>query len=162
MKVKVEGLRDLERALSELPKATGKNVLRRVARGALEPMAAQAKAKAPDDPATAAPDLRRSITISEKRTRRAKKSTARRLVGGKWRSDPSTGIEMAMGPASGGGVLNYATLQEFGTVKMAANPYMRPAWDSGAQGALDYIKDSLRTEIERAAARVAKKRAKAA
>ena len=43
---------------------------------------------------------------------------------------------------------------------MAANPYMRPAWDAGAMKALDYIKDNLRAEIDKAATRLAKKRAR--
>ena len=159
--MKVEGLRECERALAELPKATGKNVLRRIAKGALQPMADDARVKAPDDPSTSAPDLPTSIVVSEKRTARAKKRSTTRFVKGKFRASASTGIEMAMGPKSGGGVLNYATLQEFGTMKMAANPYMRPAWDSGAQKALDYIKDNLREAIDKAAARLAKKRAKA-
>lgn len=68
---------------------------------------------------------------------------------------------MAMGPTSGGGVLLYATHQEFGVIHHAANPYMRPAWDAGAMKALDYIKDNLRIEIDKAAARLAKKPAKA-
>lgn len=157
MKVKVEGLRDCERALAELPKATGKNALRRVAKGALGPMQGHAAAIAPREFG----DLAMSIQVSEKRTPRAKKRPARRKVGGRWKSDPSTGIEMAMGPTRGKGVLNYASFQEFGTVEMAANPYMRPAWDSGAMKALDYIKDELRAQIDKAAARLAKKRAKA-
>ena len=160
VKVKVTGLREAEAALAELPKATGKNVLRRVARGSLEAMRDHAAALAPDDPATGAPDLRTSISISEKRTKAAKTKSTTRMVRGRFRASASTGIAMAMGPASGGGVLNYASFQEFGTVDMAANPYMRPAWDAGAMKALDYIKDNLRAEIDKAATRLAKKRAR--
>lgn len=156
MKVRLSGFRELERALNELPKATGKNVLRRTAKGALEPMADSAAAKAPTDEGK----LAFSITVSEKRTRRAKGGGAK-LVGGRWRSDASTGIEMAMGPGGGLGVLQYAAFVEFGTVDTSAQPYMRPAWDSGADTALEYVKENLGSEIARAAAKLAKKRAKA-
>lgn len=141
--VKLTGFKELERALAELPKATGKNTLRRTAKGALEPMAARARAAAPRD--TGALSLR--IAVSEKRTRRAKTGFNR-----------STGIEMAMGPSSGEGVLNYATFAEFGTIDTAAHPFMRPAWDMGADPALEYIKTNLGKEITKSAARLAKKR----
>lgn len=146
MQVKLAGFKELERALAELPKATGKNVLRRVARGALEPMANAAAAKAPEDEGK----LAFSIDVSEKRTRRAKTSFASR-----------TGVQMAMGPASGLATLQYAAFVEFGTVDTPAQPYMRPAWDAGAERALDYVKDNLGNEIARSAAKRAKKRAKA-
>ena len=41
--MKLEGFRELDKALGELPKATGKNVLRKVGRKALEPMRADAE-----------------------------------------------------------------------------------------------------------------------
>lgn len=154
--VKLEGFRELEKALAELPKATGKNVLRRVGKGSLEPMADLAASKAPADTGK----LSFSIVVSEKRTRRAKPSTTR-FRGGSFRSDPSKGVDIAMGPAAGQGALQYATFVEFGTIDTAAAPYMRPAWDSGSMQALDYIKDNLGKEIGKAAAKVAKKRAKA-
>lgn len=143
----LEGFRELESALAQLPKATGKNVLRRVAKGALEPMARQAESYAP----VREGDLRESITVSERRTRRVNRSG---------RFDRKTGVEMAMGPASGEGVLNYAALVEFGTVDTPAQPYMRPAWDSGQNRALEYVKDNLAREILDAARRVAHKGAR--
>lgn len=51
-------------------------------------------------------------------------------------------------------------LQEFGTARHAPVPALRPAWDAGAPAALDRFASELRTQIERAAARVAKKAAK--
>lgn len=155
--VKLAGFRELDRALSELPKATGKNVLRRVAKGALEPMADRAAALAPEETGK----LAFSIIVSEKRTRRAKGKSKTRFSGGRFITDASTGIEMAMGPASGTGVLQYATFVEFGTVDTPAHPFMRPAWAAGAEPALDYIKANLGSEIDKAASRLAKKRARA-
>lgn len=158
MKVKLEGFRELDRALSELPKATAKNVLRRVGRAALEPMANMAAAKAPEESGA----LAFSIAVSEKRTPRARTSTAKFVAPGVFRSDRKSSVEIAMGPAGGMGALWYATFQEFGTVNMAAQPYMRPAWDAGAQRVLDSVKGDLKAEIDKAATRLAVKRAKAA
>lgn len=150
--VKLEGFRELEAALAQLPKATGKNVLRRVAKGALEPMADVASARAP----SRSGKLAYSISVSQKPTARA------RWNKGKYRVKASTGIVMAMGPARFGGVLNYATFDEFGTVDTPAFGFMRSAWDGGAYRALEYVKTNLGDEISKAAAKLARKRAKAA
>jgi HK97 gp10 family phage protein len=147
MSATLTGFRELEAALSDLPKATGKNVLRRIAKGALQPIANKAQQLAPVDRG----DLRVSIVVSEKRTRRAIRFN---------RFDKNTGLEMAMGPASGKGVLNYATFTEFGTSDTRATPFMRSSWESGKRGALEHIILNLETEISKAAKRVAKKRAK--
>jgi HK97 gp10 family phage protein len=144
MTVQLQGFRELEKALAELPKATGRNVLRRVARRALEPMAEKARSLAPKDSG----DLAESIQISEKRTKRVTRIN---------RFDKNTGIEMAMGPVSGGGVLNYATFVEFGTIDTAPHPFLRPAWYRGKDDALEYVKANLGREIDRAATRLAKK-----
>ena len=144
MTVRLEGFRELERVLNELPNNTGRNVLRRVAKGALEPMADRARGMAPVERG----DLKSSIQVSEKRTRRVTRIN---------RFDRNTGIEMAMGPVSGNGVLNYATFAEFGTIDTRATPFMRPSWDGGKDNALDYVKANLGSEIEKAAKRLAKR-----
>lgn len=147
MTVRLSGFRELEVALNNLPKATGRNVLRRVAKGALQPMADRAQGLAPKDSG----DLAVSIKVSEKRTRRVARIN---------RFDKNTGIEMAMGPVSGGGVLNYATFAEFGTIDTPAFGYMRGAWNGGKDDALEYVKANLGREIDRAASRLAKKAAR--
>lgn len=148
--VRLEGFRELDLALANLSKATAKNTLRRIARGALEPMADNASAKAPHRSGR----LAYSITVSEKRTARA------RWQNGKFKSSASTGIVMAMGPASGLGTLNYATFDEFGTVDTPAFGFMRAAWDAGAYQAMEYVKMNLSIEIDKAALRYARKIAK--
>ncbi len=45
---------------------------------------------------------------------------------------------------------------------MAAQPYMRTAWDSQKDAALGIIKNELGNEITKTAARLAKRKAKAA
>jgi HK97 gp10 family phage protein len=153
----LEGFAEYDRALAELPKATAKNTLRRVARGALEPMADIAAGRAPHRTGK----LAYSITVSEKRTRRARSSTTR-FVGGRFLASAASGITMAMGPAGGFGTLEYASFDEFGTVDTPAFGFMRAAWDQGAERAFEYIKDNLWIEVEKAAARYNRKLARQA
>ena len=142
--VRVTGFRELDRALGELPKATAKNVLKRVGKAALEPMAAAAEQLAPKRLGK----LALSVDVSDKRTRRAK------------RPIPPGTVVIVMGPGSGTGTLQYATHVEFGTVDTAPRPFMRPAWDGGQQRLLKDVIDGLTVEIGRAGARAARKAAR--
>lgn len=147
----IKGLRECEAALSQLPKATGKNVLRRVGRARLEPMRADAAAKAPDDPNTSGRrDLSSSIKI---RNGKAKV----RFIQGKFRADSSSGISLTLGPSE---FAFHGKFHEWGTIKMSARPWMRPAWDGNARQVVVGIADDLMAEIRKAAARLANKKAK--
>lgn len=168
--IRTEGFRELDEALRELPKATAKNVLRRVAKAALEPMAEDARRRAPDDPSTPAPhDLRSSIAISEKR-----KTTARGFT------PKTTAVRVYMGPTRDG--YPEAMPQEFGSAPHSVarkrrrgksgpakmhpgnppHPYMRPAFDAGWRPMLANIRTQLAAEIEKARARLARKAARLA
>lgn len=59
----------------------------------------------------------------------------------------SAGSTKADGPAF------YARFVEFGTSKMAARPFMRPAFEKSASAAIDAVKAGLEKAIERAAKR---------
>lgn len=143
----VEGLRELDRALGELPKATGKSVLRRVGRKALTPMRDDARSMAPKLEG----HLEESIEIGAKLTSRQAK-----LHRKMFKNDKAS-VELFMGPNDPA-----AIPQEFGWEDGDPQPYMRPAWDANKDRALEIIKDDLGEEIMKAAARLAKKRAKAA
>ena len=67
---------------------------------------------------------------------------------------------MAMGPAAGMGATYYATAVEFGTIDTPAQPYMRPAWDTGKMQALDYVETNLWREIDKSVGKIAKKKAR--
>lgn len=158
--LKVEGLRELQAALEELPKATSRNVVRRALMNALKPMEAQAEALAP----SLTGQLRSTIETSAKLSRRQKAQHAAD-IGAKtvktaegYRSTPQTTVFMFMGPASSA----KSIVQEFGSVHQSPQPYMRPTWDSGAMAALKSIKDEFATELEKARARLARKAAKLA
>ena len=137
--VKIEGLREVDAALGQLGKATGRNVMRRVAIKRLQPIADEMKANAPVDQS----DLRDSIIVTTKNPKRNRK-----------RSE----VEAHAGP----GRHPQAHLQEFGTAHHAPQPFARPAWDGGKDALLEGVADDFWTEIGKAAARQAKKAARLA
>lgn len=188
---KLEGLKDLEAALAEMPKATARTTLRRAGMAALEPMRQAAVRLAPDDPKTPPPyDLKSSIVTSFKQGR--SKNTIATNTG-------EARVYVFMGPGFAKGMsreqmadlATYSMAQEFGAKPHsvakgsgkankskvrkalglrvskphpghAANPYMRPAWDAHWRGALDSVARVLKVEIERSATRLARKAARLA
>lgn len=145
--VKVEGFRELEAALMELPKATGKAVLRRVAKEALGPFDKAWRANANAHRLTGS--LEESGGIGTKLTKR--QARLNRKAEGK------ASIEMYAGPNDPA-----AIPAEYGTVDQAARPFGRKAWASTQDPTLEIVKDKLGIEIAKGAARVAKKTAKLA
>jgi HK97 gp10 family phage protein len=164
-KVSISGLQELDKALGELPKATARNVLKRTLIKAGEPIAERARQLVPVNTG----HLRDSIIVSSriknkvgsseyssamraglgKRAAVAALRTARREAKGQ-----GSFAETFIGPSRGKGVIAYAHLIEFGKFNAPAQPYMRPAWDSEKQRALDIIKSDLSDEIIKAARRV--------
>lgn len=139
MKVKLSGFRELDAALGQLPKATGRNVLRRTGIAALSPIAEDAADRAPEFRS----DLKDSVTASTRRPRRHRKRDE---------------VEVFAGPTN----LPQAHLQEFGTRHHGPQPFMRPAWDAGKMQVLDDVKTALANEIDKAAQRAARKAARLA
>lgn len=139
--VKLIGMRELERALAQLPQATRRRTAQNALRKGGEPIARAARAYAPVDEG----NLRESITVSA--------TLARSQRGDRGSFAP---VEMYVGP----GQHPQAITQEFGTFKEPPQPYMRPAWDTMRYTALDLIGAHLGLEIEKTARRVARKAAK--
>ena len=142
----VEGVEETIAALGEFPKATGRNVLRRALKTAVEPVAVLARHLAPDDPKTPAPDLRSSIDVATQLTRGH-------------RPEKANEVEVYVGPTriAGRAVLKYASNVEFGTFRARPHPYLRPAWDR-TKGIVETIfARELRIEFDKAAARVSRK-----
>lgn len=138
---KIEGLRELEQALAELPKATGKNVLKRTLLKAGAPIASMAASLAPHLKGK----LRQSFGTGTKLSRRQRSQHKQ---------------ESSVEVFAGAGPLVQAITQEFGTRNHPPQPFMRPAWDANKRPALESIKDDLRDEIEKARARLARKAAR--
>lgn len=161
VKVRVEGLRELEAALKELPKATGKSVLRRVLLKRAAPIRDAAQSRAPrgetghlQESAGAGTKL----SPRQARLHRAETGGGAKMTGAGWRSDPKSTVEVFVGFRSSAASI----VQEFGSVDQPAQPFMRPAWDAGKGAALDGIAADLWAEIKKTAERRAKRLAKAA
>ncbi len=137
--VKVEGLRELDKALGELPKATARSTLVRVLRKAAVPIQKAAELKAPK----LTNRLAKNIVISTKLSRREKKRFPR-----------DSFAEVHVGPHA---KVTYDSFVEFGTDDTPAQPFMRPAWEQEKENALAIVKNELGGEIEKARLRIAKK-----
>lgn len=145
--VRVEGLRELEENLKALPRATGKNAVRRALQAAAKPFIDQAKSAAPRRTGQLAQSIKFSSRLSPRQSRLARKEAKK-----------ST-IEIYAGATA----LPHAHLVEYGTHKMPPRPFMRPAWDANKYRALNILKDELGNQIMKAAKRMeAKLRRKAA
>src|SRR5690625_171258 len=131
VKVRVLGLSQLEHGLSELPRATGKSVLRRVLRQRGEPIAERARNLAPVDEGV----LKDSIGISTKLSRSQRRKRRKRAA-----------VEMFVGP----GGHPQAITQEFGTFFHPPQPFMRPAW-AAEKGSI--LEDLSGDQIGRASCR---------
>lgn len=147
--IKIEGLADLERALLELPKATGKAVLRRTGLKALAPFVASVKAKAPVDadpsntPKRPPGTLRDSYHSGTKLNARQKKAA---------RKEGKSYVEVYAGTSDPAGIQT-----EFGNIHQPAQPHARPAWDETSGEALVIVKTELGAEITKTAKRLAAK-----
>lgn len=141
--VKIKGLKELDRALGQLPKATAKAALRRVLVEGGELIASAARRRAPH----LEYHLLESIDVSTKLNSRQR--SLHREQGGQ------AFQEMFVGTNNPAGVQ-----QEFGNERHGPQPFMWPAWDSTKDAALERITLLLWTEIEKSAARVASKAAR--
>lgn len=139
--VKLSGFKELDSALGQLPKATARNTLVRTLKKAAKPVDAEASANAPQETGT----LETSVITGTRLTRRQKSDN----------KPTKSFAEVHIGTALGRGMFT-----EFGTFKDAAQMWFTRAWASTKDTALGIIKSDLGTEIEKSAARLAKKAAK--
>ena len=139
---KIEGLKELADALrDELPKATATNIQKRALQKAGEPIESDAKRYAPYRTGF----LREEIDIGSKLSPRQK---------GQHKKESK--VEVFVGPPS----MARGIVAEFGSVKQAPHPFMRPAWDANKRTAFDTIKEILTEEIEKARQRILRKTAR--
>jgi HK97 gp10 family phage protein len=138
---KIEGLRELDQALAQLPKATQRNTLNRVLKKAATPTLDRMAGGAP----VLTGDLRESVIMgpSSKLTGRQKRDAKRE---GKHLAEIHVGTSNPAGQ-----------FQEFGTFKDSPQPFATPAWEETKDRALETIKADLGAEIEKSAARLRKK-----
>jgi HK97 gp10 family phage protein len=140
---KIEGLRDSDLALSQLPLSTAKNVLRRVGRSALEPFDKAWREKAP----VKTGKLVKSGGVGSKLSRSQRKQVER-----------ASTVEVFAGP----GPDPAAVQDEFGNEHQSPQPFVRPAWNETNPKVLDLVASGLRVEIDKTAQRLARKAARLA
>jgi HK97 gp10 family phage protein len=147
--LKADGFAGLEEALVELEQltgrtTTGKNAVQRGMRKALSLLEQRAKQLAPKNTGR----LERRIVTKKARAQRARGRYLR-----------ETGVEMLTGPTGRqeGGIAAY---QEFGTVKMPASPFMRPAADAESDAVVADVIRVLADEIDRTVQRARKRAAR--
>lgn len=147
--VRTEGFAELERALEQLGKqATQKASLRRAAVKAIQPMADMAQSLAPRLTGT----LQMRIGVGTRLSRR-QSGLHRRMF-----RDDRAAVEVF----AGAGPLAQATQSEFGNRDQAAQPFLRPAWDAESRATLDRLATELWADIQRTAARQARRAARLA
>lgn len=153
---KVDGFRDMERALAQLPRSTAKGVVRRVLKQVLEPVQDTADAYS----------AQFQIAITSRLSRRQRAQAAADFVG--------RVVTMYVGPVTqDGSHAPHAHLIEFGTGPrhhksgkyvgaVSPDPFMRPAWDAHEGQLLEELGRRMWIEIEKTVARAAARAERAA
>lgn len=124
---------DLLKALKKFPDNIQKNVMTGAVRAAAKPIVSAARANVPVDSG----NLKKSIGTVKRKSR------------------DKTKIRFSVTPRKGGKYDGwYGHMLEFGTSKMAAQPFMRPAFenqdDQSIEEAKKYIAKKIDQEIEKA------------
>ncbi len=146
VRMKVEGLRNVDRALAALGKNQARGIMRRALVAAAKPIADEAASLAPEFRG----DLQESIRYGSR--------LSRRQAAQQRRADRAAGRRDFVKLYVGAGPLPQAHLREFGTADIPPSPYMRPAWDKhGGARALSTILRELRAGYVRELAREARK-----
>lgn len=163
MSIKVEGLAELEKALFQLGSpSTARRVGQRALLVAAEPMVAAIKALAPKDQMNLAEAVKAQPSNKNRRA-----DLAEVVIGLDGSVKPTREVarirhsEKHQGPAIDLGVQGYGSMQEFGTQKMPAHPFFRPGFDQTAPEVIVRVGKTLGPEIEKSAARLARRQAKA-
>jgi HK97 gp10 family phage protein len=149
--LKISGVDVLKRALEAIPARMQNNILRAAVREASKPVRDEARSRAPAlktaDKRRKPGTLKRAIGIRSPRIRN------RQVVGGVAVRSLSPKHVMAYKAKTGQKAANnpndafYAPFVEFGTAKMRAQPFMRPALSSKAQAAIDAMGNKVRERV---------------
>lgn len=146
VEIKIEGLAELDFALTELPKSTAKATLRRVLKKAARPTQEAWKAKV--RPRRDTGHYEESIITGTKLTRRQARFA---------KQETKSSSEIHIGTSDPAGVQD-----EFGNFRAPAHPSARPAWEETQDEALAIIRENLGDEIEKSRQRLAAKAARIA
>lgn len=142
----VQGLKELHDILQQLPVRLEKNVMRGAIRAGSKPVAEEARRRAPvlkdGDPRRVMGALSKSVRVMSPNV---KQGVVRGGVVAGGKSSVGRGKNKVQADAF------YAHFVEFGTVNMAAQPFMRPAVDAKTNAAIEataqYIRERVETEL---------------
>ncbi|HEY8593308.1 MAG TPA: HK97-gp10 family putative phage morphogenesis protein [Sphingomicrobium sp.] len=154
-RAQLQGFDELAAALASLSRGVERNVLKRAGVRAMGIVVERAQSLVPVRTGA----LRGSIMIETKTLRDAGFRAAWAQAKREGRS--TRGIRAEKGAkgsvrvqvVAGGQGARHATLIEFGTSKMAARPFLRPAFDNTSNMVLSSLYDALGTEIDKAVKR---------
>lgn len=158
VKMKVEGFRDLEKALADLPRGTSRGVARRAMKKELQPVADMANELWPG---------------TERDVFRITSRISRRQLGASRMQRGPNILNLFVGAPGGKDGTPEAHLVEFGTGpryhksgkyvgQVSPQPALQPAWDANKNQILNGLGKRLWAEIEKTVARRARRAAKAA
>lgn len=150
--VKVQGLTELAAALKELPTRIGRNVLRGATAAGAAVIRKEAKARAPvyTGPVSAGHPPPGSL-------KRAVFQAQSRRLSSQVQQTVHVGVRSGKDMKDKSGALvspYYWTFVEFGTSKMAAKPFIRPAFEAKKTAAVEAIRIYLAERIPREAAKL--------
>lgn len=152
-KTHVEGLEELRRALLELPKVAQGRALRTALRAGGREIEKEARARAPKGTTGR---LARNI-----RTKTVRHPRGRTLAGRLVVATGDTGAHVTVGVRTRGKRDDprnafYWRFVEFGTSKMSARPFLRPAFDTKKKSVVDVVAQRLMKRIHAEARKLAK------
>lgn len=136
IKMDVHGLKELERKLRELPEKLAKNGLRAAVAAGSRLVASEARRRVPVDSGT----LKRSIYTKQIREESNNQQQTFYVGSRHGKKEQAKGRDAY-----------YFPFVEFGTEKSPAHPFMRPAFESTKEKAVEAVKTKLAERIEKLA-----------
>lgn len=146
--IKVEGFKELAEALRELPERVAKNTLRRAVSSGAAIIRNEARVLAPVDTG----EMRKDIQIKRERDTKGIFSASYSVFVRSGKKSRLSGRARNIQKDS-----FYWRFVEFGTAKMNAHPFMRPAFQHKKDQALNQIKETLDAGIQKTANELYKK-----
>ncbi len=151
--IQLSGINDIIRALRKLSDKVEKKIARKAVRAGTKLIAAEIKTRAPQDTGI----LKRSVSVRAARRRRRGVISMNAIFN--MRKYPQL-VSFSAGSRTNlssrkfeGKRYFYPAALEYGTSKMKARPFVRPAWDSKKNQALAVVLGGIREGIEREASK---------
>lgn len=149
--MEIKGVDEILAKMAKLENKAIRNAMRRALRKGAKPMrdAARANAKQIDDPETRE-QIAKNIAIAAAGAKREQEAGGPMVrVGVQGGARPTSGDNGAPG-----GNTTYWRFVEFGTSKMKAEPFLRPAGASKAGEALEITSAAMQTELDKELAKL--------